>query len=109
MQRYEDGDFYVKCACGGKKRASAEDLLEGEEMLMCDACCRRIRLIFTIENLNSCLRIIRTKEELETGNISVIIHKEEDSEVGVRPPPRTSSLKPPPRTSSLNPYIHRDI
>ena len=90
----------MKCACGGKKRAATEDLLEGEDMLTCDVCCRCVRLIFTVEGLKACLEIIRRREELETGSISVIVHEEEKEEVPV-PPPRRTSLRPPPRTSSL--------
>ena len=90
----------MKCACGGKKRAATEDLLEGEDMLTCDVCCRCVRLIFTVEGLKACLEIIRRREELETGSISVIVHEEEEEEVPV-PPPRRTSLRPPPRTSSL--------
>ena len=90
----------MKCACGGKKRAATEDLLEGEDMLTCDVCCRCVRLIFTVEGLKACLEIIRRREELETGRTSVIVHEEEKEEVPV-PPPRRTSLRPPPRTSSL--------
>ena len=102
----------MKCACGGKKRAATEDLLEGEDMLTCDVCCRCVRLIFTVEGLKACLEIIRRREELEilkagedpfeTGTISVIVHGEEEEEEEVPvPPPRRTSLRPPPRTSSL--------
>jgi hypothetical protein len=70
-------------------------------------------LIFTVQDLEACLEIIRRREELEilkagedpfeTGTISVIVHdgeEDEEEEVPV-PPPRRTSLRPPPRTSSL--------
>lgn len=91
----------MQCACGGKKRAATEDLLEGEDMLTCDVCCRCVRLIFTVEDLEACLEIIRRREELETGSISVIVHHGEEEEEVPVPPPRRTSLRPPPRTSSL--------
>lgn len=95
QQRFEDGEVYVKCACGGTKRAFTEDLLDGEEMLNCDTCCRCIRLIFEIDTLKMFLREMHEKEQIETGNITVIVEDE------VPPvPPRKSSLvlRRPPTT-----------
>ena len=55
-----------------KKRAATEDLLEGEDMLTCDVCCRCVRLIFTVEGLKACLEIIRRREELRYSKLERI-------------------------------------